>query len=131
MLGNDSKYITYEKGQGHEAVLFSYVQELDINVSFLLDYLRGKVIALYYYNYLSDTKTEFMDGGVRLYYERHYLKPINGIKPKDENENHFGNVLLENCVPTHQNNLLLKIMVTPYPQAKVQPFSILMKALLS
>lgn len=131
LLGKDSKYILFEKGQGHEAVLYQHLNKLSVNVSFMLDFLRGKVIGLRYYNYLSDTKTEFLDGGNKLSYERHFLKPIHGIRPNEENSHHFGNVLLENCIPNKGDNIMLKIMVTPYPNVEVKPFPVLMKILLS
>ncbi len=131
LLGKDNAHLHTEKGDGYEAILWNNLLEKNVQVSFMLDFLRTRVIALKYYNYLSDTRLEVMDGGVKMNFERHYLKPLMGVKLENVEYPSYGNISLENCCQSNQKNALLKIMVTYYPGSSAQPFQTLMRQLLA
>lgn len=130
LLGRENENLRTERGDGYEAILWNNLLAENVHVSYLLDFLRTRVIALKYYNYLSDTRLEVMDGGVKMNFERHYLKPLTGVKLDNMSYPSYGNISLENCSQINQNNALLKIMVTYYPGKSAQPFQSLMRQLL-
>ena len=70
-------------------------------------------------------------GGVKMNFERHYLKPLMGVKLENVEYPSYGNISLENCCQSNQKNALLKIMVTYYPGSSAQPFQTLMRQLLA
>jgi len=131
LLGGESPYLKYEKGDGYEAILWNSLIKQEVNVSFMLDYLRTRIITLKYYNYVSDTKTEVMDGGIKFLFERHYLKPLKGVKLDGDVSPNYGNINLENCKQSDSQNSFLKIMVTYYTGSSAQPFQTLMRELLT
>ena len=130
LLRQSSNHTLAEKGNGYQAILWIDLDLLEFNPSYLIDFLKPKVIALGYYSYLSDYKEEFLDGGKKVVYERHYLKPLQGIKPNQKHSLNFGNITLENCIVNGVGSQL-KIMSGRYPGIKFQSFEKLMKVLLT
>lgn len=131
LLGQDNNHLRTEKGDGYEAILWSKLMFMEVNVSFVLDFLRSRVIDLKYYNYLSDTRLEVNDGGAKLNFERHYLKPLMGVKLESHEYPSYGNISLENCSQSNGQNAMLKIMVTYYQGSNARSFQSLMRLLLA
>ena len=130
LLKDYSDYITYEKGNGYEAILWKDLDLLQINASFMLDYLRQKVIPLGYYLYMSDKNEQVLDGGERVLYERHYLKPIGSIKLDGANKSHYGNITLENAIQSSESKFM-KIVSGRYPDQVHEGFHQLIAQLLN
>ncbi len=128
LLKNNNQYGCFERGQGYIGFLWKEI-EVNINYPFIMDFWREKIVKLAYYNYLSDQKTEFLDGGARLMIDRHYLKPLAGIQLNKTNELNFGNVVIE-AGQNHQGQFLfLKLLVMQYPQNTYLSFENLLKEL--
>lgn|GEM_PF-5567720 len=127
LMHNYLKDAQYEIGQGFEAFLWK--NTLNVNFPFVMDYWRAKVIKLRYYNYVSDQKTEYLDGGIKRIYERHYLKPLSGIKIEKEMEASYGNVLIEVCLDQNKTAICIKLAVTKYPDVSYQSFESLLSIL--
>jgi len=124
LIHNYLKDAQHEIGQGFEAFLWK--NTFDINLPFVMDYWREKVIKLGYYNYVSDQKTEYLDGGIKRIYERHYLKPLSGIKLIENSGSSYGNVSIEVCLGNDKSALFIKLAVTKYPEISYQSFESLL-----
>ncbi len=101
------------------------------DATYLLDYLKEKVLVLHYKVQLSDTRTYTKNDWVETV-ERHYLKPRATFEAGSKTNQRFGNVTIElmlrNDLP-HQ----LKFQATTYSDhlfAKADDFKDLMLALL-
>jgi len=64
---------------------------------FLMDYWRERILQNGYYAYMSDLRSELLDGGLRKTIERHYLKPdvFEAMRNGDPVDRRFGNLTLE------------------------------------
>lgn len=132
LLNDQTLGVFMAKGEGFEAMLWQNLADHEVNVSFVLDYFRQKIIPLGYYAYMSDQKEQVMDGGERLLFERHYLKPtinLNSIDSQNRNQ-HYGNITLENCIQSKQGKQL-KIMSGRYPNRTYLSFHQLVALLLN
>lgn len=114
LIHGQTDFVHVESKSGFEAILWNNLDTLDVNPSFVLDYFRLKTIPMGYYSYMSDTKMEVIDGGGRVTYERHYLKPLSGIKPTADQELNYGNISFENCIKGNEG-VFLKIISGRYP----------------
>lgn len=123
LLGKETPRILLEKNEGYASIIWQDLRHL--HVSNILDYLRARVVKLGYYNSLSDVRTEYFDGGIKLSYERYILKPHNKTLPQGDN---FGIIHLENCSQPNSKFNMIKILVTTHQKAS--PFHQLMRELL-
>lgn len=64
---------------------------------FLMDFWKERILDEGYYNYMSDKRTDILDGGVREKIERHYLKPdvFDAMKLGLPINRRYGNLTLE------------------------------------
>jgi len=130
LIQNQSEEGIFEKGQGYEAFLWrNTAGTLDFRN--IIDFWRTIIVNQGYYNYVSDIKTAHLDGGVKLFTERHYLKPKLNAAILKNPETTFGNISLEMVANHLEQYINMRIVVTKYPNKAYFSFEALLTLLFS
>lgn len=126
-----TEFIELEKNDKHAMVYFFPMDEWEDNeADFFIDYIKDRFISIGYYKYMSDQKSEFLDGGLKQITFRHYLKPWPvDIKP----ESNYGNISIE-LIKQKNKTRFIRLLCTYYSERlSLKPKSIenLMEFILS
>ncbi|MDL5049868.1 hypothetical protein QQ054_28045 [Oscillatoria amoena NRMC-F 0135] len=80
----------------------------DGDFTYLMDLMQETLIAVGYFNYMSDQKQQTLDGGVKQTIDRHYMKPATIFETTDISklDRLYGNVTIETFYEDNEEQLL-------------------------